>query len=124
MKKRHRFRFSIYVIVFVLSFPAFHVKAQNFSGIQNKKLVRLDDIGSLLESGLGGLLGGKVTGKVDSVIVTYDAEKTLRVRIFFTGFENAFFTVSTLSSSKQKQGDVVVAKFSQATQPSPAEVTL
>jgi hypothetical protein len=98
--------------------------AQNFSGLQNKKLNRIDDIGSLLESGLGSLFGGKLKGTIDSVIVTYDAEKTMKVRVFYTGFDNGFFAVSTMSDAKKKQNEITAGKFSRATAASPAECSL
>lgn len=98
--------------------------AQNFSGLLNKKLNKIEDVGSLIESGLGSLFGGKIEGKVDSVIVTHDAEKMLKVKIWFTGYINGYVTASTLNASRQKQNEITPAKFSQATKASPVELSL
>ncbi len=98
--------------------------AQNFSGLQNKKLNKIDDMGSFLESQLGNLFGGKISGRIDSVVVTWDSEKTLKVKIWYADFVNGHLTVSAMAASKQKQNEVVAAKFSQATKASPVECTL
>src|SRR4028118_772346 len=83
------------------------VSAQNFSGLQNKKLNKIDDVGSLIESGLGSLLGGgKVKGSIDSVVVLNDAERELQLKIYYTGFENATLKVHASNAEKQKQDDV------------------
>jgi hypothetical protein len=83
------------------------VSAQNFSGLQNKKLNKIDDVGSLIESGLGSLLGGgKVKGSIDSVVVLNDAERELQLKIYYTGFENATLKVQASNAEKQKQDDV------------------
>ena len=67
-------------------------RTQNFSNLQNKKLNKIDDVGSMVESGLGALLGGgKIKGDIDSVVVVNDSERELQVKIFFRGFDNGFF---------------------------------
>ena len=88
--------------------------AQNFSGLQNKKLSRVDDVSSMLESGLGSLFGGKLSGHVDSVVVSHDAEKKLKGKVYYTGYEKGFFTVSCVSTAKQKQTEFKSFRFSQA----------
>ncbi len=98
--------------------------AQNFSGLQNKKLNRIDDVGSLLETQISNLFGSKLAGKVDSVVITYDAEKTLKGKIYYTEYINGFFTVSVINAAKQRQRETTIAKFSQASQASPFEFTL
>jgi hypothetical protein len=97
---------------------------QNFSGLQNKKLKKVEDIGSFLESGLGTLLGGKLNGNVDSVSVIEDAEKTLRVKIYYSGYQDNYFGVSVVNESKQKQTEVIPTAFAQPTKASPAECVL
>ena len=99
-------------------------QAQNFSGLLNKRLNKIDDISSLLETGIGSLFGGKISGQIDSVVVTSDAEKSLKVKIWFKEYANGFFTVSVMNETKKKQGEITVAKFSQAAKPSPFECTL
>ena len=43
--------------------------SQNYSGLENKKLLRSEDLSSLLESGIGALFGNKLSGEIDSVVV-------------------------------------------------------
>ena len=98
--------------------------AQNYSGLQFQKLTALDDISAFVESQLGSLFGKKISGKIDSVVVTWDSEKTLKARIYYKDFLEGYFTVSALNNTKQKQNEVVAAKFNQSTSPSPFECTL
>ena len=116
-------RSSLLLIIAILT-GTFLCRAQNISGLQNKSLSRVDDIGSLLESGLGSLFGGKLTGRVDSVVIKQDAEKRLQGRIYYTGYDKGFFTLSCMSSTKQKQNEFKTFRFSQATKASPVEFTI
>src|SRR4051812_42621238 len=111
---------SLLLIITILAGTLF-CSAQNISGLQNKSLSRVDDIGSLLESGLGSLFGGKLTGRVDSVVINQDAEKRLKGKIYYTGYEKGFFTLSCMSSAKQKQNEFKAFRFSQAAKASPVE---
>lgn len=108
----------------VFAFVTGICSAQNFSGLQNKRLNRIDDIGSVLETGIGSLFGGKIRGSIDSVIVTHDAERSLKARIYYTGFDNGFFAVSVMNDTKKKQGEVANGKFTQSAAHSPAECLL
>jgi hypothetical protein len=102
----------------------FFADAQNYSGLLNKRLNKIDDVSTLLESGIGSLFGSKIAGDVDSVVVTQDSEKALKVKIWFRNYLNGFFTVSVLSATKQKQTEIIAAGFSQASKTSPVECTL
>src|SRR5687768_14923963 len=95
---------TIFVVFIISIYASF---GQNFSGLQNKRLNKIEDVSSMLESGIGSLLGGKISGKIDSVVVLYDSEKTLRVKIWYTDYVNGFFTVSVIDGAKQKQSQVV-----------------
>ena len=97
---------------------------QNFSGLLNKKLTKSDDLGSVIEEGLGSLFGNKVKGDIDSVIVIHDAEKKLRVKIYYKEYLNGFFSVSCMSGSRVKQTEIIPFKFSQAAKASPVECML
>ncbi|MEO5564014.1 MAG: hypothetical protein ABIR18_11280 [Chitinophagaceae bacterium] len=99
-------------------------QSQNFSGLLNKRLNRVDDVSSMLESGLGSLFGGKLSGQIDSVVVTHDAEKKLKGKIYYTGYANGYFAVSCVSSAKQKQSELKPYKFSQVSKTSPVEFTI
>src|SRR5688572_7611527 len=114
----------IALLTVTLTVIAVNSSAQNFSGLQNKRLTRIEDVSSLVESQIGNLLGGKINGKIDSVVVTVDSEKILKGKIYYTEFINGFFTVSVLTASKQRQNEIVTTKFSQAAKPSPCEFTL
>src|SRR4051812_29615039 len=98
--------------------------AQNYSGLQFQKLTPLDDISAFVETQLGNLFSKKISGKIDSVIVTWDSEKTFKAKIYYKDFVQGYFTVSTLNNTKQKQNEVVAANFNQSTSPSPFECTL
>ena len=100
------------------------VHAQNFSGLENKKLNRSEDLSSLLETGIGSLFGNKLKGSIDSVVVRQDAERTLRVLIYYQGYEGGFFTVSTLDPARKKQDPFDVFQFAQAEKASPAECVI
>ncbi len=83
------------------------LSAQNFSGLLHKKLNKIDDVASVIESGLGSLFGGgKVKGSIDSVVVLNDTERELQLKIYFTGFENAILKVYASNAEKQKQDEV------------------
>lgn len=96
---------------------------QNISGLQNKKLNKVEDIGSALES-LIGRLGGKIEGNIDSVIVLTDSENELRVKIWYTGYVDAFFNVSAMTANRMRQATIKSAAFIQSTTTSPAECVL
>jgi len=97
--------------------------AQNFSGLANKRLRPIDDLGFLVES-LVGRLGGSIDGSLDSVVVLFDAEKELKVRIYYTGYQDGFFTVATMNESRQREIAVSSTQFSQTTAGSPVECVL
>lgn len=110
-----------FAAILLLSFAA---SAQNFSNLLNKKLNKIDDVRSVVESGLGSLLGGKIKGDIDSVVVTNDSERELQVKIFYRGFENAYFKLSTTDPGKQKQNAIKKPEFSLAGKSSPLVCTL
>jgi hypothetical protein len=116
-----RKRLLQFLLLSCITSPLF---AQNFSGLKNKKLIANDDVGSLVESGLGSLFGNKLSGKIDSVIVLWDSEKTLKVKIYYKDYVNGFFTVSTMNAAKQKQNEIIASKFMQSASASPVECTV
>jgi hypothetical protein len=124
MKGKYFFLTKHFFTVTFCLISILQISGQNFSGLQNKRLIPISDVGSLLESQLGGLLTGKIKGSVDSVIITDDTEKTLKAKIYYTGFVDGYFTVSTLNASKQKQNNISGIKFTQSGKPSPAECIL
>jgi hypothetical protein len=124
MKKNYIFQLNSYYLFLLIFFTALNVNGQNFSGLQNKKLIAVNDLGSLLETQIGGLLSGKIKGSIDSVVVTYDTEKSLKAKIYYSGFANGYFTVLALNSARQKQNEISPVKFSQTSMASPAECTL
>ena len=94
--------------------------SQNFSNLLNKKLNKLDDISSAIESGLGSLLGGgKLKGDIDSVVVVNDSELELQVKIFYRGFENGYLKIGTTGASKQKQNEIKPTESTLAGKSSP-----
>lgn len=116
----------IYRIIFFIALAVFSSQsciAQNISGLQNKKLNKVDDLGSALES-LLGRIGGSVDGSIDSVIVLNDSENELKVKIWYSGYVNAFFNVSAMTVTRQRQVAIKNARFKQSTSTSPAECVL
>lgn len=113
----------VMLILLVGFFTTLASFAQNFSGLQNKKLSKVEDLGASLES-LLSRLGGRIEGNIDSVVVISDTEKELRVRIFYTGFVNGYFRVSTMNNARQSEQAVNACNFSQTAAASPAECIL
>jgi hypothetical protein len=104
--------FSIYALL---------ASAQDFSGLQYRQLKRSDDLSSTVES-LLGRIGGKLDGNIDSVVVQQDYAKELRVLIYYTGYTNGYFTVSTMALDKQRDPWITPVRFQANT--SPAEAVL
>ena len=98
------------------------LNSQNISGLQNKKLIKSDDISSMIESGIGILLGGKIPGNVDSVVISYDAEKNLKGKIYYKEYSGGYFTVSCLAADRKVQAEMSKAQFTQSA--SPAEFSI
>ena len=116
----------IYRIAFAslyLLFSAFAGYSQNLSGLLNKKLNKVEDLGVMVES-IFGRLAGKVEGNLDSIVVTQDAELELRLKIYFTGFQGIYFNVYTMGASRQREPFISMAKFNQSVSGSPVEVVL
>lgn len=112
------------ILLTVCLFCSFALFSQNYSGLENKKLLRSDDVSSLLESGIGILFGNKLSGDIDSVVVKQDAERILKLKIYYTGYLNGYFSVSVLNGSRQVQKEFSVYQFSQTSNPSVAECTI
>lgn len=98
--------------------------SQNYSGLQNKKLIKSDDLTSMVESGIGILLGGKIAGQVDSVIITYDAEKNLKGKVYYKDYLGGFFTVSCMAADRKVQSEMSKSQFTQASTSNPAEFSI
>lgn len=93
------------------------LNAQNFSGLENKKLNKLDDVTGLLT----GLIS-KLDGKVESVTVTYDSERTLKLSIAYTGLSNAYFKASVLDAQKKQLKGTSKIEYSLEGKTSPLEI--
>lgn len=72
----------------------------------NKKLVRLDDLSSVVESGIGSLLGGRVQGTLDSVVVTKDSERELQVKLWYRGYDQGLVKLVATDRQKQRQKSI------------------
>src|SRR5688572_20093436 len=98
-------KYFIYGCVLLLTTSS--TTAQNISGLLNKKLDKIDDVASVLESGIGSLLGGgRVKGSIDSIVVLNDAERELQLKLYYSGYENALVKVQAINAQKQKQDDI------------------
>ena len=80
--------------------------AQNFSGLQNKILVKANDMSAEIGNVLGSFFTKNFKGSVDSVKVLFDSEKELQLQIYFTGFENGYMKINVTDASKANQASV------------------
>jgi len=100
------------------------ISGQNFSGLQNKKLTKIEDVGSLLESGLGILTGAKdLKGKIEKVLVLEDRERQLKLQVFYSGFEGAYIKGNILDGGKRPQREIALVGKSLAGASSPIEMS-
>lgn len=67
------------------------------------------------------LFGNKLSGEIDSVVVLKDAERILKVRVYYKGYANGFFAVSVMGASREKQNQFSIFQFLQTSNPSVAE---
>ncbi len=114
--------YRILLITFILTVNAISAIAQNYSGLEGKRLPRVEDLGVMLESLLGGL-GGGMDGSIDSVVVLSDSEKELRCRVYYTGYANAYFSITTMNESRQREPMISRYEIPLGT-PSPFECVL
>lgn len=93
-----------FLLLLLLPFlTCMQLQAQDFSGLLNKKLTPINDVATMVESGLGSLIGGgKIKGRIDSIIVVADAEQQLQVKVFYDGFENAIIKAYVTDAQKAR----------------------
>ncbi len=76
--------------------------------LEGKELVRSDDAGSLMETGIGMLFGAsKMEGDITKVIVTSDTHNELFLKISYEGFEGLWIKGSILNAEKAKINDII-----------------
>lgn len=97
------------------------VNSQNFSGLEGKSLARADDIASGLISLIGS---GGLEGRINSVTVTSDAERSLKLKVEYTGFATAYMHAVVLASTKEVQNEVSEAGLDLTGKTSPAALEL
>ena len=91
--------------VCAITFLISNVSAQDLTG---KELTKSDDVGSLVESGIGMLLGAsKMEGDIKKATVTTDTHNSLSVKITFEGFSGAWLKGSIIAPDKSKIKDIV-----------------
>ena len=115
------YRFSLMSAVLIITVTCLTSNAQNFSGLEGKTLARADDIASGLISLIGS---GGLEGKINSVTVTSDAERALKLKIEYTGFGMAYLHALVLSSTKAVQNEVSEAGLDLTGKTSPADLEL
>lgn len=108
--------FYCFVFTYLL-LCTFHSTAQNFSGLENKNLSKLDDVTGLVT----GLISN-LDGKIESVKVTYDSERTLKLSVSYTGLTNAYFSADVLNSQKKRLDGTTKIEFSLEGKSSPLEL--
>lgn len=134
-------KFKIHLISILFILFSFQIIAQNFSGLQNKKLEHIDSLNPTIKShrqiaqnynnekGLKKIQNS--LGIIDSVVITYDAARLLIGKIYYTNFVGGSFTVGDISmpDSKSELEDIMksakginnAVQFSQIDKKSPAE---
>ncbi|MDO5981470.1 hypothetical protein [Flavivirga spongiicola] len=91
-------KFLLYGLFTVVFLSTLEMSAQNFSGLENKQLNKLDDIGAVGVS----LFAERIKGKIESVIVTYDSERKLKLALEFTEFSEHNYTLIAELKNAQK----------------------
>ncbi len=91
--------------VCAITFLISNISAQDLTG---KELTKSDDVGSLVESGIGMLLGAsKMEGDIKKVTVITDTHNSLSAKINFEGFSGAWLKGSIIAPDKSKIKDIV-----------------
>ena len=70
--------------------------AQNFSGLQGKELNKIDDTSFALLS----LGAKKLNGKIETVTVTYDSEKTLKLNVSHLNLDDNYISFKIVDAQK------------------------
>ncbi len=84
--------------------------SQNYSGLQGKELSRIDDVGTLVETGLGRIFGGeKISGNITRLTVQEDSERRLALAMQYTELSGASLKGEILDSQKRVQREITFA---------------
>lgn len=117
MKSIHNLFLRICFFI-ILSFFNPVLFAQNFSDLKDKELKKVDDLSGLVTD----LLSSKVDGQVDKVTVLYDSERSLKIKIEYTGLETAYIRFNILKDQNQGDSNITATEFSLEGKTSPLEV--
>lgn len=88
----------LYSLFTMMLLSTIEVSSQNFSGLENKQLNKLDDLGAAGVS----LFAERIKGKIASVTVTYDSERKLKLALEFTEFSEHNYTLIAELKNAQK----------------------
>ncbi len=89
---------------------ALPANSQNYSGLQGKELSRVDDVGTLVETGLGRIFGGeKISGNITKLTVLEDSERRLAVAMQYTELTGASLKGEILDSQRRVQREITFA---------------
>ena len=114
-----------YSTFFISGLLFFHLStAQNFSGLQNKALVKANDMTVEITNVLEALFNKNFKGSVDSVKVLSDTEKELQLQIFFSGYENGYMKINVMDDKKANQVPVAQVGLDLTGKTSPQICTL
>ncbi len=99
-----QFKFVLWIILSSMVFSGLTF-AQELTG---KELVKSNDTGALVESGIGLLFGAsKIEGDIQKVTVVADTHNELSVNVQFDGLANAWIKGSLIDAEKAKIDDIV-----------------
>ena len=103
--------------VVLLVLAPFNTSAQNFSGLENTSLTKINDLSGTLTD-----LFSKFEGKIDQVTVLDDTEKNLSVNAEFSGTETGYLIARVLSADRKQQIKISSEGFSLEGKSSPVEL--
>ncbi|HLT52922.1 MAG TPA: hypothetical protein VKZ97_03490 [Flavobacteriaceae bacterium] len=112
--KRNLVYLLLGLLIPVFSAPIF---AQNFSGLQDKTLNRIDDVVSVFSD-----MASKYEGKVDQVKVTYDSERQLKITVNFSDAEKGYMSARVMAADKSDQKAISSFETSLENKNSPLEI--
>jgi len=84
-------------------------EAQNFSGLQGKELNKIDDTSFALLS----LGAKKLSGKIETVTVTYDSEKTLKLNVSHLNLDDNYISFKIVDAQKKRIAQIPNIKETQ-----------
>lgn len=117
-------KISVWILCIGILFFSPRICSQNFSGLENTQLNKLDDISS---AGIS-LFAERIKGKIENVTVIHDSERVLKISVGFSEFEQYNYTliaeIKNAQKLKQKEFKQVRVNLNGASSPVELEFNL